>query len=48
MSLTSDIIGFCSRQGWKYRLTEDYVELECPVGCGGKRHPFAIHKETGG
>lgn len=46
--LTREIVGFVSRQGWRYRLTDEYVELSCPVGCGGQRNPFAIHKGTGG
>ena len=46
--LTREIVGFVSRQGWRYRLTDEYVELACPVGCGGNRNPFAIHKATGG
>ena len=47
-SLDSEILEFLRRRGWKYKLTAEYVELDCPANCGGKRNPFAIHRETGG
>lgn len=47
-TLDSEITDFLRRKGWKYKMTPEYVQMDCPANCGGKRHPFAIHRETGG